>query len=117
MGDPEFKIRDLIKREKVKVFSSNYALYGDMGNRVVSALGSMVPTIETYYGADARNDPATRVVGRAGPREKGTVLESDGQTQRYPRARYGPHPRCRSKGRRLEAQGRASLPTVDDTMG
>ena len=27
-----------------------------------------------------------------------------------------PHPRCRSKGRRLEAQGRASLATVDDTM-
>ena len=27
MGDPEFKIRDIIKREKITVFSSNYALY------------------------------------------------------------------------------------------
>jgi DNA polymerase V len=26
MGDPEFKLRDLIKREKITVFSSNYAL-------------------------------------------------------------------------------------------
>jgi hypothetical protein len=26
MGDPEFKIRDLIKRENVRIFSSNYAL-------------------------------------------------------------------------------------------
>lgn len=26
MGDPEFKIRELIRREKVQVFSSNYAL-------------------------------------------------------------------------------------------
>jgi DNA polymerase V len=26
MGDPAFKLRDLIKRENVRVFSSNYAL-------------------------------------------------------------------------------------------
>ncbi len=26
MGDPEFKIRDIIRREKIAVFSSNYAL-------------------------------------------------------------------------------------------
>ena len=30
MGVPEFHIRDLIHRYKVQVFSSNYALYGDM---------------------------------------------------------------------------------------
>ncbi len=48
MGDPEFKIRDLIKREKVRVFSSNYALYGDLSRRVGDTLCSMVPTIENY---------------------------------------------------------------------
>jgi DNA polymerase V len=48
MGDPEFKIRELIKREKVKVFSSNYALYGSLSGRVTETLLSMVPTIETY---------------------------------------------------------------------
>ena len=47
MGDPEFKIRDLIKREKVKVFSSNYALYGDLSRRVGETLSSIVPTMET----------------------------------------------------------------------
>ena len=48
MGDPEFKLRELIKREKIKVFSSNYALYGSLSGRVTDTLLSMVPTIETY---------------------------------------------------------------------
>ena len=48
MGDPAFMIRDLIKREKITLFSSNYALYGDVSHRVVQTLDSMVPTIETY---------------------------------------------------------------------
>src|ERR1700682_958448 len=48
MGDPEFKIRDLIKRENVRVFSSNYALYGSLSAKVTATLLSMVPTIETY---------------------------------------------------------------------
>ena len=48
MGDPEFKLRDLIKRENIKVFSSNYALYGDLSRRVGDVLASMVPTVETY---------------------------------------------------------------------
>ena len=33
MGDPEFKLRELIKRENVRVFSSNYGLYGDLRDR------------------------------------------------------------------------------------
>ena len=48
MGDPAFKIRDLIKRENITLFSSNYALYGDLSRRVGDCLGSMVPTVETY---------------------------------------------------------------------
>ena len=48
MGDPIFKIRDLIKRENITLFSSNYAYYGDVSHRVVQTLGSMVPTIEPY---------------------------------------------------------------------
>jgi DNA polymerase V len=48
MGDPEFKILKLIKREKIKVFSSNYALYGSLSGRVTDTLLSRVPTIETY---------------------------------------------------------------------
>ena len=41
MGDPVFKIRDLIKRENITLFSSNYGYYGDINNRVVQTLGSM----------------------------------------------------------------------------
>jgi DNA polymerase V len=48
MGDPVFKIRDIIKREKITVFSSNYALYGSLGAKVSASLLSMVPTIENY---------------------------------------------------------------------
>ena len=48
MGDPEFKIRELIRRENVQVFSSNYALYGDLSRRVGDSLHSMVPTVENY---------------------------------------------------------------------
>ena len=48
MGDPVFKIRDLIKRENITLFSSNYAYYGDVSHRVVQTLDSMVPKIETY---------------------------------------------------------------------
>jgi DNA polymerase V len=48
MGDPVFKIRDLIKREKIAVFSSNYAYYGDVSHRVMQTLGTMVPIIENY---------------------------------------------------------------------
>ena len=34
MGDPFFKIRDLCRRERVAVYSSNYTLYGDMSRRM-----------------------------------------------------------------------------------
>ena len=40
------------------------------------------------YRVAARNHPAARPLGRPRPREKGTGLESDGQAQRDPRARY-----------------------------
>ena len=48
MGDPEFKLRELIRRENVRVFSSNYALYGDMSRRVGETLTTLVPDVETY---------------------------------------------------------------------
>ena len=47
-GSPAFKIRDMIKRENVRVLSSNYALYGSLSAKVSSVLLSMVPTIENY---------------------------------------------------------------------
>jgi len=48
MGEPEFKVRDLLKRHNVAVFSSNYALYGDISNRVMLTLESLAPEVEQY---------------------------------------------------------------------
>lgn len=48
MGAPYFKIRNDLKRWGVVAFSSNYALYGDMSQRVMSIIESMVPSAEVY---------------------------------------------------------------------
>lgn len=48
MGIPEYKIRDLIVSQKVKVFSSNYPLYGDLSNRVMKILEQFTPNLEVY---------------------------------------------------------------------
>ena len=48
MGTPEFKCRDLLKNHNVSVFSSNYALYGDLSSRVMRLLGKLAPEIEVY---------------------------------------------------------------------
>lgn len=48
MGDPYFKVRDLLRRNGVAVFSSNFVLYGDMSRRVMSLLRRFVPATEVY---------------------------------------------------------------------
>lgn len=48
MGDPAFKIRDIIEHHQVQVFSSNYTLYGDMSHRVMTTIRSFVPDMEVY---------------------------------------------------------------------
>ena len=48
MGAPEFKVRDAIKQHNIKVFSSNYALYGDLGQRVMKILEKFCPSVEVY---------------------------------------------------------------------
>src|SRR5437763_7905997 len=48
MAQPAFMINDLIKRHQVKVFSSNYTLYGDMSERVMSIIREFVPKVEIY---------------------------------------------------------------------
>jgi len=48
MGTPEFKCRLLLKQHDVAVFSSNYALYGDMSSRVMTTLAALTPEIEVY---------------------------------------------------------------------
>lgn len=48
MGEPYFQIKDKLRRHGIVAFSSNYALYGDMSQRVMSVIESMVPAVEVY---------------------------------------------------------------------
>lgn len=48
MGEPWFKLKDVAKRHNVVAFSSNYPLYADMSNRLMSVLGQFSPVQEVY---------------------------------------------------------------------
>ncbi|NTV13955.1 MAG: Y-family DNA polymerase [Desulfobulbaceae bacterium] len=48
MGDPYYKCRKFLDTHKVRVFSSNYALYGDLSARVMDVLGQLEPEVEVY---------------------------------------------------------------------
>ena len=48
MGAPLFKIRDIVERHNVAVFSGNMALYGDMSQRVRWVLEEYAPSVEAY---------------------------------------------------------------------
>lgn len=48
MGVPFYTIKDLIEREQVRVFSPNFALYGDLSNRVMRTLSLFTHELEVY---------------------------------------------------------------------
>jgi DNA polymerase V len=48
MGEPAFKLKELFRTNGVHVFSSNYALYGDMSQRVMKMLSKYSDNIEVY---------------------------------------------------------------------
>ncbi|HBQ3895877.1 TPA: Y-family DNA polymerase [Klebsiella pneumoniae] len=48
MGDPYFKCKDYFRQQGVVCFSSNYELYADMSNRVMTTLEEMCPRVEIY---------------------------------------------------------------------
>ncbi|MDQ3257675.1 MAG: Y-family DNA polymerase [Acidobacteriota bacterium] len=48
MGVPLFQIEDLVRRHAIAVRSSNYALYGDMSQRVMQCLDDFSPHVEVY---------------------------------------------------------------------
>jgi len=48
MGTPIFKVSDIIEDNEVEVFSSNYALYGDMSGRIMEVLNDFSPEVEAY---------------------------------------------------------------------
>ena len=59
MGDPYFKIKMLCRKNNVHVFSSNYALYGDISHRVMTLIDNSWPSIEIYSIDEAFLDLST----------------------------------------------------------
>ena len=48
MGVPLHQIQDQIRQHGIQTFSSNYALYGDISNRVMQTLEALAPAVEVY---------------------------------------------------------------------
>ena len=48
MGEPYFKVKKIVKKNNVKIFSSNYSLYGDISRRIMKTLKQFSPKIEIY---------------------------------------------------------------------
>lgn len=48
MGQPWFQVRKMRLEKKIHVFSSNYALYHSMSQRVMAVLESLSPAVEPY---------------------------------------------------------------------
>lgn len=48
MGTPFYQVKDMLERNKVAVFSSNYTLYGDMSRRVMMLLSEFAPDVSQY---------------------------------------------------------------------
>jgi len=48
MGDPYHLTRETLARHSVDIFSSNYALYGDMSRRVMETLAAQASEVEVY---------------------------------------------------------------------
>lgn len=48
MGVPYFKIREVVTKNDVAVFSSNYALYQDISSRVLETIRDFCPEVEPY---------------------------------------------------------------------
>jgi DNA polymerase V len=48
MGQPIFELKELIVKENIKIFSSNFLLYGDMSSRMMTIISEFSPDMEIY---------------------------------------------------------------------
>lgn len=48
MGEPFHQVKHKLRRHGIVAFSSTYALYGDMSERVMTVIEGMVPAVEVY---------------------------------------------------------------------
>jgi len=81
MGEPYFKAKDIIVKNKVEVFSSNYSLYGDLSRRVMRTLKRFNSEIEIYSIDEAFIDLSNfsdQDVEKVGKEIRETVLQWTG---------------------------------------
>jgi len=81
MGEPYFKAKDIIIKNKVEVFSSNYSLYGDLSRRVMRTLKRFNSEIEVYSIDEAFLDLSNfpdNEVEKIGKKIRETVLQWTG---------------------------------------
>jgi len=48
MATPHFKVKDVLEKQGTKLFSANFALYGDFSRRIVEILEAEAPYVEVY---------------------------------------------------------------------
>lgn len=73
MGAPYFKWKDYLQSHNVRVFSSNYMLYGDMSRRVMETLEECMPDVSIYSVDEAFSDVS-------GVRDIHTLIKNAQQT-------------------------------------
>lgn len=84
MGEPYFKQREVFRRHGIVAFSSNYELYADMSNRVMTTLEEMSPRVEIYSIDEAFCDLTgvrnCRILEEFGREIRARVLQDTGLT-------------------------------------
>ena len=79
IGEPYFKQKEQFRRHGIVAFSSNYELYADMSNRVMTTLEEMSPRVEIYSIDEAFCDLTgvrnCRVLEEFGREIRATVLQ------------------------------------------
>ena len=65
MGAPYFQIKSLCRQHDIRVFSSNFALYGDLSHRVMDTIDDMCSSMEVYSIDEAFLDLSMLSVGGA----------------------------------------------------
>ena len=81
MGEPYFKAKDIIVKNNVQVFSSNYSLYGDLSRRVMRTLKRFNSDIEVYSIDEAFIDLSNfpdNEVEKVAQEIRGTILQWTG---------------------------------------
>ena len=81
MGEPYFKAKEIILKNNVQVFSSNYSLYGDLSRRVMRTLKRFNVDIEIYSIDEAFLDMTNfsdKEVEEVGEEIRSTILQWTG---------------------------------------